>query len=185
MMNTKIIFPDKWNNANPDKSTIEEMYLPNRMKLLGFSNAAIKNVENFMFSKNEKDADIESGAIVNVILEEFYDNETPVLERYYKLLMILDDDFLCAEDIAGIEEEILKIRKLAELECYVESEAYLTEDEKKIDDVQSALKYATLYLKFDKYYIIKKTNGAGETECKFWYNKNLDLVGYDLMVNSF
>ena len=131
-MNTKIIFPDKWNNANPDKSTIEEMYLPNRMKLLGFSNAAIKNVENFMFSKNEKDADIESRAIVNVILEEFYDNETPVLERYYKLLMILDDDFLCAEDIAGIEEEILKIRKLAELECYVESEAYLTEDEKKL-----------------------------------------------------
>ena len=96
MMNTKIIFPDKWNNANPDKSTIEEMYLPNRMKLLGFSDAAIKKVENFMFSKNEKDADIESGAIVNVILEEFYDNETPVLERYYKLLMILDDDFLCA-----------------------------------------------------------------------------------------
>lgn len=113
-MNTKIIFPDKWNNANPDKSTIEEMYLPNRMKLLGFSDAAIKKVENFMFSKNEKDADIESGAIVNVILEEFYDNETPVLERYYKLLMILDDDFLCAEDIAGIEDEILKIRKLAE-----------------------------------------------------------------------
>ena len=99
--------------------------------------------------------------------------------------MILDDDFLCAEDIAGIEDEILKIRKLAELECYVESEAYLTEDEKKFDDVQSALKYATLYLKFDKYYIIKKTNGAGETECKLWYNKNLDLVGYDLMVNSF
>ena len=96
-----------------------------------------------------------------------------------------NDDFLCAEDIAGIEDEILKIRKLAELECYVESEAYLTEDEKKFDDVQSALKYATLYLKFDKYYIIKKTNGAGETECKFWYNKNLDLVGYDLMVNSF
>ena len=136
-MNTKIIFPDKWNNANPDKSTIEEMYLPNRMKLLGFSDAAIKKVENFMFSKNEKDADIESGAIVNVILEEFYDNETPVLERYYKLLMILDDDFLCAEDIAGIEDEILKIRKLAELECYVESEAYLTEDEKMIYGILS------------------------------------------------
>ena len=184
-MNTKIIFPDKWNNANPDKSIIEKMYLPNRMKLLGFSYETIRKIENYMFSKNEKGADIESGTIVNVILEEFYDNETPILERYYKLLMILDDDFLCVEDIAGIEDEILKIRKLAELECYVESEAYLTEDEKKFDDVQSALKYATLYLKFDKYYIIKKTNGAGETECKFWYNKNLDLVGYDLMVNSF
>ena len=24
-MNTKIIFPDKWNNANPDKSTIVEI----------------------------------------------------------------------------------------------------------------------------------------------------------------
>lgn len=112
-MNTKIIFPDKWNNANPDKSIIEKMYLPNRMKLLGFSYETIRKIENFMFSKNEKGADIESGTIVNVILEEFYDNETPILERYYKLLMILDDDFLCAEDIAGIEDEILKIRKLA------------------------------------------------------------------------
>lgn len=24
MMNTKITFPDKWNNANPDKSIIEK-----------------------------------------------------------------------------------------------------------------------------------------------------------------
>ena len=184
-MNTKIIFPDKWNNANPDKSIIEKMYLPNRMKLLGFSYETIRKIENYMFSKNEKGADIESGTIVNVILEEFYDNETPILERYYKLLMILDDDFLCVEDIAGIEDEILKIRKLAELECFVENKAYMTEDKNKFDDMQSALNYATLYLKFDKYYIIKKTNGAGETECKFWYNKNLDLVGYDLMVNSF
>jgi len=94
-------------DANPDKSIIEEMYLPNRMKLLGFSDAAIRKIENFMFSKNGKGEDIESGAIVNVIIEEFYDNETPVLERYYKLLMILDDDFLCAEDIAGIEDEVL------------------------------------------------------------------------------
>lgn len=62
-----------------------------------------------MFSKNGKGEDIESGAIVNVIIEEFYDNETPVLERYYKLLMILDDDFLCAEDIAGIEDEVLAL----------------------------------------------------------------------------
>ena len=94
---------------NPDKSIIEEMYLPNRMKLLGFSDAAIRKIENFMFSKNGKGEDIESGAIVNVIIEEFYDNETPVLERYYKLLMILDDDFLCAEDIAGIEEKVLAL----------------------------------------------------------------------------
>lgn len=183
-MNTKIIFPDKWNNANPDKSIIEKMYLPNRMKLLGFSYETIRKIENFMFSKNEKGAYIESGTIVNVILEEFYDNETPILERYYKLLMILDDDFLCAEDIAGIEDEILKIRKLAELECFVENKAYMTEDEKKFDDMQSALNYATLYLKFDKYYIIKKINNEGETECKFWYNKNLDLVGYDLKINT-
>lgn len=70
-MNTKIIFPDKWNNANPDKSIIEKMYLPNRMKLLGFS-----------------------------------------------------------------------------------------------------------------YETIKKINNEGETECKFWYNKNLDLVGYDLKINT-
>lgn len=137
-----------------------------------------------MFSKNEKGADIESGTIVNVILEEFYDNETPILERYYKLLMILDDDFLCVEDIAGIEDEILKIRKLAELECFVENKAYMTEDKNKFDDMQSALNYATLYLKFDKYYIIKKINDEGKTECKFWYNKNLDLVGYDLKINT-
>ena len=96
-------------DANPDKSIIEEMYLPNRMKLLGFSDAAIRKIENFMFSKNGKGEDIESRAIVNVIIEEFYDNETPVLERYYKLLMILDDDFLCAEDIAGIEEKVLAL----------------------------------------------------------------------------
>ena len=79
------------------------------MKLLGFSDAAIRKIENFMFSKNGKGEDIESRAIVNVIIEEFYDNETPVLERYYKLLMILDDDFLCAEDIAGIEEKVLAL----------------------------------------------------------------------------
>lgn len=96
-------------DANPDKFIIEEIYLPNRMKLLGFSDAAIRKIENFMFSKNGKGEDIESVAIVNVIIEEFYDNETPVLERYYKLLMILDDDFLCAEDIAGIEEKVLAL----------------------------------------------------------------------------
>ncbi len=96
-------------DANPDKFIIEEIYLPNRMKLLGFSDAAIRKIENFMFSKNGKGEDIEWVAIVNVIIEEFYDNETPVLERYYKLLMILDDDFLCAEDIAGIEEKVLAL----------------------------------------------------------------------------
>ena len=41
-------------DANPDKSIIEEMYLPNRMKLLGFSDAAIRKIENFMFSKMGK-----------------------------------------------------------------------------------------------------------------------------------
>ena len=62
MMNTKITFPDKWNNANPDKSIIEKMYLPNRMKLLGFSDETIRKVENFMFEKDEKNTGSESGA---------------------------------------------------------------------------------------------------------------------------
>ena len=80
-----------------------------------------------------------------------------------------------------VKEEILHIV----IEKSIQSVGYLefvAEDGRVFDNISDVLKYAKTKKWTDEHYIIEKINlDTEETRYRFWYNRKLQLVGYEIV----
>ena len=122
--------------------------------------------------------------IINDITDDFYDRDLPIAQRFHNLCIIGCCEKLRLEDLECIhvvKEEILHIV----IEESIQSVGYLefvAEDGRVFDNISDVLKYAKTKKWTDEHYIIEKINlDTEETRYRFWYNRKLQLVGYEIV----
>lgn len=121
--------------------------------------------------------------IINDITDDFYDRDLPIAQRFHNLCIIGCCEKLRLEDL---EYPCGKRRNIAiVIEESIQSVGYLefvAEDGRVFDNISDVLKYAKTKKWTDEHYIIEKINlDTEETRYRFWYNRKLQLVGYEIV----
>ena len=104
--------------------------LPLKLEMLGCSKEAYDEMEQLYYVSftPKEERQYENGSFAICILKDFCRLETPILERYIKLLVLLDDDdSLFDWDKEILKEELNRIKKVISLEGEYDG-MYVTED---------------------------------------------------------
>ena len=161
--------------------------LPLKLEMLGGSKEAYDEMEQLYYVSftPKEERQYENGSFAICILKDFCRLETPILERYIKLLVLLDDDdSLFDWDKEILKEELNRIKKVISLEGEYDG-MYVTEDGQIYNQMYKALEHAKENpLMYTCYEIHKKKEWSKKDECIFWYNRSCQLVGYELFENE-
>ncbi|WP_455950844.1 hypothetical protein [Eubacterium sp.] len=161
------------------------LMLPEKLQMLGCSREAYDEISKLYLDLiTGPEIKYNPGDFALCILKDFCRLETPILERYIKLLIFLDDNELLDRDKDILKEELDRIKKVIDLECEYEG-IYVTEDGQTYKQMHKALEHAKENpLMYTCCEIHKKNAWSKEDECIFWYNSSYQLVGYELLEND-
>lgn len=159
------------------------------LEFIGLSNEKIKVILQDIKDPDKNGMDINNGKrfgaiITNHITDDFYDRDLPVVEKYHNLCIINCCENLTEEDMVNIKvmREQIQSVFIAEYICLLAYEGFVAEDGRVFDNIRIALQYAENQEWIDEHYIVEKVDlDTEETIYKFWYNKKLQLVGYEIV----
>lgn len=164
--------------------TNKAIHITSILKEFEFSKECIDKVKDVLkkYDMSHNNDYFVGGDVFNLIMDEFYNNNITVVDKFYIMSMLTQAIGLTDEDKEAFDRELKDIRRALREEILLRhTDSFMTEYGVSFSQMKDALEYVKT-IPCLEYYIIDKINCInGKGICRYWFNKELEMIGYDFI----